>query len=86
MDSSTADRDAAEKIAALLTENEAYEARVFERREAYPLTSNQMGLYFACVKDPASLLYNIPIALNMGNADAEKLRESAAHNGLCVEV
>lgn len=66
----------AEKIAALLMHNETYEARVFERRGAYPLTSNQLGLYFACVKDPGSLLYNIPIALNMGNADAEKLRES----------
>ncbi len=66
----------AEKIALLLEEGESYIARVFEKKAAYPLTANQLGLYFACIKDPASLVYNIPMALTAENIDAERLLQS----------
>ncbi len=66
-----------EKIASLLEETEAYVERTFEKREKYPLTSNQMGLYFACIKDPGSLIYNIPVALSAEGIDAEKLKTAA---------
>ena len=64
----------AEKIAALLDEGEAYEARTFEKRNEYPLTTNQLGVYFACIKEPELLIYNTPCVLNV-KTEAKKLAE-----------
>ena len=52
-----------EKIARLLADNEDYKAKSYEKREYYPLTQNQLGLYFSCIKDPGTLVYNIPFEL-----------------------
>lgn len=42
----------------------------------YSLTSNQLGVYFDCVKDPEKLSYNLPKFINFGDIDAERLRLS----------
>lgn len=66
----------AEKIAALLENGEDYQEQTFDKKEAYPLTANQLGLYFACMKEPGSLVYNIPMELAFEKADPEQLKES----------
>ncbi|MBE5782599.1 MAG: amino acid adenylation domain-containing protein [Clostridiales bacterium] len=66
-----------EKIAVLLDKSSAYEAKSYEKREYYPLTQNQLGLYFACIKDPGTLVYNIPFEITFGpDTDAQQLLES----------
>lgn len=66
-----------EKIAILLSRSSSYEAKSYKKREYYPLTQNQLGLYFACLKDPGTLVYNIPFEISFGpDTDAQKLLES----------
>lgn len=66
-----------EKIAVLLGSSTSYEAKSYEKREYYPLTQNQLGLYFACIKDPGTLVYNIPFEITFSpDTDTEKLLES----------
>ena len=66
-----------EKIAVLLGKSSSYEAKSYEKREYYPLTQNQLGLYFACIKDPGTLVYNIPFEIGFGpDTDAQKLVNS----------
>ena len=48
-----------------------------EELELYPLTANQLGVYFDCVKDPMALTYNLPKFIDFGNdIDASRLKES----------
>ena len=48
-----------------------------EVQELYPLTSNQLGVYFDCIKNPESLAYNLPKKIQFTNAiDASKLKSS----------
>lgn len=66
-----------EKIALCLENSTSYEAKSYEKQDAYPLTQNQLGLYFACIKDPGTLVYNIPFELSFGSdIDAKRLKES----------
>ncbi|MBQ8507154.1 MAG: amino acid adenylation domain-containing protein [Clostridia bacterium] len=66
-----------EKIALLLGDSDDYEIKSYEKQDCYPLTQNQLGLYFACIKDPGTLVYNIPFELGFGaDVDGEKLRHS----------
>ncbi|MBQ8015549.1 MAG: amino acid adenylation domain-containing protein [Clostridia bacterium] len=66
-----------EKIVALLENSSSYELKTYEKQDSYPLTNNQLGLYFACIKDPGTLVYNIPFEIVCGaGVDGEKLRES----------
>ncbi|MDR0951797.1 MAG: amino acid adenylation domain-containing protein [Oscillospiraceae bacterium] len=45
---------------------------------SYPLTANQLGVYFACVKDPGSLAYNVPFEMKFPKGiSAERLKQSA---------
>lgn len=37
--------------------------KTYPIQEHYPLTQNQLGVYFACITDPQSLAYHIPFAL-----------------------
>lgn len=63
-----------EKIAALLENAGQSEKRKYEKREIYPLTQNQLGLYFACAKSPDSVFYNVPFVLTLeGESDAMRL-------------
>ena len=48
----------------------------FERveKQAYPLTSSQLGVYFAMAADPNTLMYNNPVAIKLSkNVDIDKL-------------
>ena len=67
-----------EKIAMLLADSSDYEIKTYEKRNAYPLTQNQLGLYFACVKDPGTLVYNIPVELSFGPG----IQAEALHNAI----
>ena len=42
----------------------------------YPLTANQLGVYFDCVKDAEKLAYNLPKYINFGNIDEFKLKKA----------
>lgn len=55
------------KDIALLIENGGKEELAFERVEksAYPLTSSQLGVYFAMVENPNTLMYNNPIKIEL---------------------
>ena len=46
-------------------------------QELYPLTPNQLGVYFDCIKDPENLAYNLPKKMEFDNGiDADKLKSS----------
>jgi len=63
-----------EKIASeiKITDDESSEVQ-----ELYPLTSNQLGVYFDCIKDPENTAYNLPKKMEFGeNIDAEKLKSA----------
>ena len=46
-------------------------------QELYPLTSNQLGVYFDCIKDPENTAYNLPKKMEFSKGiDAQKLKSS----------
>ena len=46
-------------------------------QELYPLTSNQLGVYFDCIKDPENSAYNLPKKMEFSEGiDAEKLKSA----------
>jgi amino acid adenylation domain-containing protein len=69
-----------QKIAAFLDDSKPAEKQISTDKlsnKSYPLTANQLGIYFACVKDPGSLSYNIPCELVFAkNIDTDKLKQS----------
>jgi amino acid adenylation domain-containing protein len=69
-----------EKIAELLNLDTQSEKKQEIKSDAktYPLTSSQMGIYFACVKNPGSLEYNVPFCIYFDKSvNAEKLANAA---------
>ncbi len=57
-------------------ENGGAEEIPFERvkKDAYPLTDSQLGIYFAVEAAPDSLMYNNPISIRLGdNVDVDRL-------------
>ncbi|MDR3090845.1 MAG: amino acid adenylation domain-containing protein [Clostridiales bacterium] len=70
-----------EKLAALVERNDDYALTAFDKREVYPLTQNQLGVYFACARQPASVVYNIPFALEL---DAETSLDDLKKAALAV--
>ncbi|MGX8693859.1 MAG: amino acid adenylation domain-containing protein [Methanobrevibacter sp.] len=63
-----------EKIA---SEIKITEDEVRDVQELYPLTSNQLGIYFDCIKDPEKLSYNLPKKIEFSEGiDANKLKKS----------
>ncbi|MCQ2457755.1 MAG: amino acid adenylation domain-containing protein, partial [Clostridia bacterium] len=71
-----------------LIENGGAERPVFERveKDAYPLTSSQLGIYFAVAGDPETLMYNNPVAVRLpAETDSGRLTaavEKAVNNHL----
>lgn len=48
-----------------------------EKRDQYPLTQTQMGIYVECLKDPTATFYNLPGYFALGpQTDIEKLCQS----------
>jgi amino acid adenylation domain-containing protein len=49
----------------------------FEKREYYPVTASQMGVYYDCAKTPTTTKYNIPSMVSLPeNTDTNKLTEA----------
>ncbi len=62
-----------------IIENGGNEEIPFERtvKDAYPLTSSQLGVYFAIEANPESLMYNNPVSIPLGKqVDTERLAAS----------
>ncbi|MDO5827002.1 MAG: amino acid adenylation domain-containing protein [Methanobrevibacter sp.] len=50
---------------------------VHEKQELYPLSQNQLGVYFESIKHPDKLIYNTTSAVDLGaGIDVEKLKSS----------
>ncbi|PKM52554.1 MAG: hypothetical protein CVV02_00005, partial [Firmicutes bacterium HGW-Firmicutes-7] len=50
---------------------------IYEKRDYYSLTQNQLGLYFDCEKNPNTLIYNIPMCIGFLKAmNLEQLKEA----------
>ena len=63
-----------EKIASEIRQDDESSADV---QELYPLTSNQLGVYFDCIKDPENTAYNLPKKMEFSEGiDADKLKSS----------
>ena len=55
------------------------EAVRLEKRDYYPLTQNQLGVYYDCAKQPWTLKYNIPTSFTVSpEIDAYKLAKAFA--------
>ncbi|MBO7719168.1 MAG: amino acid adenylation domain-containing protein, partial [Methanosphaera sp.] len=63
-----------EEIASQISSKDKVE---YEKQEYYPLTSNQLGVYFDCMKNPDSLSYNLPKRIRYTHdIDPDKLKSS----------
>ena len=53
--------------------------RTYEKREVYPLTGSQKGIFAECSKNPESTVYNIPFLFELDPAvDTRKLSDAIA--------
>ncbi|MCK9150623.1 non-ribosomal peptide synthetase [Methanobacterium alcaliphilum] len=52
------------------------EKKHYKIQEFYPLTQNQLGVYFDCVKNPEKLTYNLPKIIRFKDIDSEKLKSA----------
>ena len=66
--------------------------RTYEKREVYPLTGSQKGIFAECSKNPDSTVYNIPFLFELDSTtDVQKLSDAVAqmvnsHSYLLTEV
>ena len=66
--------------------------RTYEKREVYPLTGSQKGIFAECMKNPESTVYNIPFLFELeSSVDVQKLSDAisqmiAAHPYLLTKV
>ncbi len=66
--------------------------RTYEKREVYPLTGSQKGIFAECSKNPESTVYNIPFLFELDKeVDVQKLSDAVAqmvnaHSYLLTEV
>eukprot|EP00833_Pecoramyces_ruminatium_P014935 jgi/Orpsp1_1/1188967/evm.model.d7180000068591.1 len=59
--------------------NENYKIEIIKKRylNEFPITSQQLGVYIDSVKNPDSIIYNMPISINLKtDIDIEKLKDS----------
>ncbi|WP_414469030.1 amino acid adenylation domain-containing protein [Methanobacterium sp. ACI-7] len=53
------------------------EEKTYTKQKFYPLTQNQLGVYFDCIKNPEKLTYNLPKIMRFKNdIDALKLKNT----------
>ena len=66
--------------------------RTYEKREVYPLTGSQKGIFAECSKNPESTVYNIPFLFELDpTVDTRKLSDAiarmvSAHSYLLTQV
>ena len=64
-------------LASLINAPAELEEISYEKRELYPLSQNQLGVYFESIKYPDKLIYNTTSAVDFGpDIDVEKLKDS----------
>jgi amino acid adenylation domain-containing protein len=79
-------------VIGLLLSRKSQQTEQKEVQPEYPLSSNQLGVYLDCLKDPGSVRYNIPFMLTLPtNTDTEKLRDTVckvinAHPAVKVRI
>jgi amino acid adenylation domain-containing protein len=71
-----------EKIAVFLegaapAGTETHEEEPPPKQAEYPLSTSQMGVYFECVQDPASTVYNIPVLIDLAPSTDVRRLETA---------
>ncbi len=58
-----------------VSSSSAVEEKHYKKQKFYPLTQNQLGVYFDCAKNPEKLTYNLPKCTRFGNdIDPERLK------------
>ncbi len=64
-------------IEALILQGTAAVRKSYEKRDVYPLTQNQLGVYYACARRLDSTHYNVPIAFKFAaSTDTAKLKQA----------
>jgi len=64
-----------QEIANQILSSSKIEEKHYNKQNIYPLTQNQLGIYFDCAKNPGKLTYNLPKYICFGeDIDAEKLK------------
>ena len=64
-----------EGIAKEISSSTLIEEKHYKKQLLYPLTQNQLGVYFDCTKNPGKLNYNLPTCFKFGkDVDADKLK------------
>ena len=64
------------EIAKEVSSSTTIEEKHYKKQEFYPLTQNQLGVYFDCVKNPEKLTYNLPKMIVFKDIDPLKLKKS----------
>ena len=65
------------EVAKEVASSSSVEEKHYQKQEFYPLTHNQLGVYFDCAKNPEKLTYNLPKYIRFGNdIDPEKLKNA----------
>ncbi|WP_162034297.1 condensation domain-containing protein, partial [Chryseobacterium potabilaquae] len=54
------------------------ECKLYEKKEYYPLTENQVGVYIQWLQNRDSLQYNIALALKLTDVNGEKLQSAVS--------
>ena len=64
-----------EEIIKEISSTSTIEDKHYKKQKLYPLTQNQLGVYFHCAKNPGKLTYNLPTYFKFGkDIDANKLK------------
>lgn len=64
-------------IGLLLSHKTSVIEQTAEKPSQYPLSQSQMGLYFECLKNPGSVMYNVPVCIALGkDTNVEKLQNA----------
>ena len=64
------------QLAAVAKDIDSADEHVWEKREYYPITENQRGVYIDWEMNRDTTQYNIPMAINLHLTDAAKVRET----------
>ena len=57
-------------------EEEGLRIHAYDRRDIYPVTENQRGIFLDCQMHPNTTQYNVPSAFGLKDTDPERLREA----------
>lgn len=64
------------EIAKEVEASKTVDRKEYTQKKYYPLTQNQLGVYFDCVKNPEKLTYNLPKLVRIKNINLDRLKKS----------